>query len=193
GWGTIQRWARGDFESEFRELGGHTEAIVDVAFSPDGQAPCSAARDGTARIWDVQTGQSRSFKGRAENFVSCVAPMPARRRLVTGGSDSRLHLWDIKTGSELRVFTGHAGPVTSIAVTTDGRRVLSGSLDHTARLWDVENGKEIRRLSGHGGGVCKVAISPDGRRALTSTSSTAVAGGRTEFQKVFDNRGALSR
>ena len=40
-----------------RTLPGHTDRLTSVAYSPDGKFIATAAWDGTARIWDVSTGQ----------------------------------------------------------------------------------------------------------------------------------------
>jgi WD40 repeat protein len=40
-----------------RELSGHSNAVVCVAWSPDGKRLLTGAQDATARIWDSATGQ----------------------------------------------------------------------------------------------------------------------------------------
>ncbi len=40
-----------------RTLSGHTNAVGDLAFSPDGRALLSGSDDGTARLWDVASGE----------------------------------------------------------------------------------------------------------------------------------------
>jgi WD40 repeat protein len=54
---TLRIW---DLETRQREtLRGHTDVIVGLAFSPDGETLASASQDQTLRIWDRWSGDSR--------------------------------------------------------------------------------------------------------------------------------------
>ena len=47
--GTIQIW---DAETGTAVEEGHTDSVLSVAYSPDGQHIVSGSRDGTTRVWD---------------------------------------------------------------------------------------------------------------------------------------------
>src|SRR5262249_9587038 len=68
-------------------LRGHTELVLFMAYSPDGQSLASASDDATVIIWDARTGQKRlTFRGHS-GFVQSVAFSPDAQWLasVSGG------------------------------------------------------------------------------------------------------------
>src|SRR5437870_2318054 len=75
--------SRGDLLLELR---GHTEAVLNAAFSRDGTRLATASMDRTARLWEAQTGNFlRALPHQHE--VTCVAFSPDSTRLATGASD----------------------------------------------------------------------------------------------------------
>ena len=81
---------------------GHTGAVWALALLPDGRA-LSASDDGTLRLWDLATGESRVLEGHT-GTVSALAVLPDGRAL-SGSSDGTLRLWDLESG-ESRVLKG---------------------------------------------------------------------------------------
>ncbi len=153
---------------------GHTGAVYSVAFSPDGKLVLTASQDGTARLWDIATGNElRRFAGH-KGGLAAAAFSPDGRYIVTGGNDQTIRLWDAASGAQLRLLSGHAAGVSSVAFSPDGRYVLSASGDTTAELWDAASGQPVRTFSGHAGLVSQAVFSPDGHYVLTGSYDDTV-------------------
>src|SRR5438132_11891835 len=70
--------------TQTRRLGGHTDAVWSVAFSPNGQQAVSGSYDQTLRLWDVGTGHElQRFEGHTGAVLS-VAFSTDGRFVVSG-------------------------------------------------------------------------------------------------------------
>ena len=122
----------------------HSSGYAAVAFSPDGQWLVTASDDGTARLWDVASGQN--LRGFVEGSgVYAVAFTPDGKFVVTGGEGLVAHLWDAQTGAEVQHFAGHTGALRTVVVSPDGQYILTASQDNTARLWRISLPPRPRR------------------------------------------------
>lgn len=76
---------------------GHTGAIMELHFTPDGSNIFTASTDHTLGLWDLATGQRiKKLKGHT-TFVNTV--QGARRGpqvLVSGSDDSTIKTWDTR-------------------------------------------------------------------------------------------------
>ncbi len=150
--------------------GGHTNEVAWVAFSPNGRTLASASRDGTIKIWEVQTGDLlRTLVGH-EGQVESVAFSPDGETLASCGQDLIIRFWNVKTGEPLQSLEGHELYVASVAFSPDGKVLASGSEDASVQLWNPQSGELLRVLRGHRGYVWWAVFSPDSK-TLVSTSS----------------------
>ncbi len=132
-----------------RTLRGHTALIRRIAWSRDGRTLASPSRDGTVRLWDLETGEClHTLEGHGSE-VNTVAFDLVGRTLVSGGEDHNIRLWETTSGNSLGVLEGHADAVMSTAFDPTARTLASGSLDRTIKLWDLEGGKLLRTLNSH--------------------------------------------
>lgn len=153
----------------------HSDVILSVAFTPDGEHVISASRDGTVRMFEARTG--KLIHCFAHPAANCVAVSPDGSRAISGGygSNQSLPLWDLESGKELRRYGTYSQSVYGIAFSPDGKQVLYGALDDKApHLLDLESGEVIRRFPGHAGGVVAIAISSDGKQCFSASHDSTI-------------------
>ncbi len=174
-------------------LGGHTDAVNGVAYSPDGTRIASGSSDGTVRVWDAITGQEAlpPLRGHTGE-VYAVAYSPDAKKLASASFDKTVRVWDATTGKLIHRLEGHEWPVHSVAFSPDGRRLVSGAGDLTVRVWDLTTGGEVpfSPLTGHTAGINSVAYSPDGRRLASACEGSVVRvwdAATGEAILIFDN------
>ena len=129
----------------------------------------TASNDGTARVWDLKTGQSPPLVGHTAGVTSASFNATGDQ-VVTASYDRTARVWDLKTGQST-LLEGHTNVVTSASFNATGDQVVTASVDGTARVWDLQ-GRQLAIYQGS-----PVALSPDGQRIA------AVVDGRV---KVYD-------
>ncbi len=141
-----------------------------LAVDQTGQRFATGGWDGTARVWNRESGQVLATMKHGGDYVYCVAFSPDGKFLATGSNDAAgfLQVWDVASGKRLKTIKGHEDAILSIAFSKDGTRLLSSSYDKTARLWDATSGKELRKFAGHTWWVNSAAFSADEARVVTA-------------------------
>jgi len=82
-------------------LAGHTDRVVGVVFSPDGQRVVTASRDGTARVWDTHSGRLLRTLDHPDPLAPAgVAISPDGGTIATLDNDGVIRLWDTCTDCE---------------------------------------------------------------------------------------------
>jgi WD40 repeat protein len=69
-----------------------SDAVLHLAFSPDGRRAVTGHFDGTARIWDIRSGESRPLAGH-QGPVIWVAFSPDGKQVLTASQDGTVRLW----------------------------------------------------------------------------------------------------
>ena len=75
----------------------HMEAVLSLAFSPNGKLLVSGSADKTIRLWDVPTAKLLGGFNGHPGPVSSVAFSPDGQTIATGSSDRIVRLWLVNT------------------------------------------------------------------------------------------------
>jgi WD40 repeat protein len=147
---------------------------VNVAeFSRDGRRVVTASADGTARIWDVETGRQLASLSHNNSPVSNPSVRhasfsPGGRYVVTAATDKTAAVWNTANGEQVCTVQ-HEDQVRRAAFSSNGRYIVTGSADRTARVWDSRTGNPVsKKPMSHAGFVYFVAFSPNGKLVVTA-------------------------
>jgi WD40 repeat protein len=113
-------------------LQGHSADITSLALSEKGGRLLTGSRDGTAKLWDLQSNHpaSPSQPDSGSDMPQLATETP--NELEQDPDDSmpaRLR------ATELLTLRGHSSEITAVAFSPDGRFVLTAGLDSLAILW----------------------------------------------------------
>ncbi|KAG1654795.1 hypothetical protein FOA52_005730 [Chlamydomonas sp. UWO 241] len=81
--------------TQVRQLCGHKNNIVDLAWSPDGRSLASASLDNLVIIWDVASGHRVHTIDAHQGFVKGVAWDPFNMYLATQGENDGVYVWRV--------------------------------------------------------------------------------------------------
>jgi WD40 repeat protein len=146
----------------------HKDAVVAVAFSPDGKTIASASWDNTIKLSDLNGNLVNSFP--TQHGVYTLAFDSRSQILVTGHADGSVQLWNLESKKQKHKnsFRAHQEAVTSVAFNEHSQLVkiiVSSSRDNTLRFWDLQGNKIGERI--HPDDVLSSVISRDGQTIVT--------------------------
>src|SRR6185503_8367966 len=91
---------------ELRTLKGHRESVSSVEWSPDGKLVLTASYDGTAALWDPESGERRRVLEGRSGVVLRAQFSTDGKHVLTASWDGTARVWETDTGKEKLVLGG---------------------------------------------------------------------------------------
>lgn len=171
-------------------LVGHRDSVLSIEWSRDGTRLLTGSYDQAARIWDVESGESRELLGH-DGWVWSARFSPDENQVLTASQDGSAILWETATGRPSPPFLGHQSPILVAAFAPSGDRIATGDQEGRVLLWRPEElrernlrtlvetrsefgGGRFETLEGHRDAVRSIAFSGDGDRLLTTGNDNEV-------------------
>ena len=145
---------------ENRTLMGHTLPVKALDFTADGKRLASGSQDGTAKVWDVATGNSMLTLHGHTGSVKALRFFEDGKMLYCSSLDGILRMWDVDATAEERIHTRPPWLAFAAAFSNNGEMIASACWDEV-RLWDTNTQSFLVPLTGHERFVLTVAFSPD--------------------------------
>ena len=165
-----------------------------AVFSPDDKQILTASNDGTARIWNADTGrQLQVMSEPTGEELNDAWFSPDGKLVVTASNDGTTRIWDAATGSLLHVLSEPGrSAVYNAAFSPNGRVVTCTGTD--ARIWNANTGQELTEFQ-YGTTLSDCEFSPNGREIVTAGGdgqtrifSTELAGGLPQIERIARQR-----
>ena len=168
---TVRIW---DLESGslLKNLSGHTDDVVSIAYSWDGKTLASSAEDETIKVWDIETGEcTNTLQCEDMQSASDVAFNPDASRLISCSYIGDVIYWDVKSGERLYA---NDESTQMIAYHPNQDQFASAGLDNCAKLWNAESGEVAANFAGHTAWVKSVDYRHDGKQLASGSNDASI-------------------
>lgn len=162
-------------------LNQHTNAVMSVAWSPDGEYIATASLDYTVKVWDARTGELVCTYAGHSAEVFALAWSPDGRYIASGSGDETVQVWNAQDCGAPATTYDETGPVMSVAWSPDGTEIASGGWGRAIHVWQASTGKTLWTRAANDV-VSSIAWAPNGDIAV---------GSYDEWVRVWDYEGHL--
>jgi len=129
----------------------------------------TASKDGTARIWNSETGVCEQLLEGHGGHVHFACFGPNCMSIATASEDKTAKLWRVDDGRVKFTLRGHTDAVDSAGFSEDGKWLVTSSEDKKGRVWNVKTGDCRCTLKGHDGPVLWASFTPDCQKVTTTS------------------------
>ncbi|KAF8452451.1 WD40 repeat-like protein [Boletus edulis BED1] len=131
------------------DVEGHTDQVLALAVSSNGQYLASAGKDKKVVVWDIEKTHWVKCFGGHKDLISSLAFRKGTLQLYSGSFDRTVKLFDLSVMGYVETLFGHQDTIVSIDALRGETAVTAGARDRTLRYWKIP---EESQLVFRGGG-----------------------------------------
>ncbi|MEH2182948.1 nSTAND1 domain-containing NTPase [Nostoc sp.] len=173
---------------ERNRLEGHTQEVMDVSFSPNGEIIASASVDASIKLWNKNGKFIKYLEDPNKKDIESIS-FSLKDPVITSSSadnDGMIRLWNINSKSKRELKPQTLSPdnyIVQVSFSPDGKMIASANWDKTVKLWQVVDGRLLHTFSKHNNVVWEVNFSPDGKIIASASEDKTV-----KLWQVVDGR-----
>jgi WD40 repeat protein len=147
--------------------------LTSINISPDGKQVMGGFNDGSFRILDSETFETRLEVKQAHHKAVNAMDISPKMDFILSAGHNTIKLWDL-SGKRIAVWGGHATTIWNAEFSKDGSYAVSSAFNKTFILWDVYNSVVLEQMRGHEDVTMAVGFSPDSRFIASGSNDQTV-------------------
>ena len=145
-------------------ISAHSAGIWNLAYLPDGRRVVTGSKDGTVKVWNLESGEKEGTSMEHQNGVTGLV-VTGGSKIISGDEDGKIKVWDVE--SHLLVMGwSHLEYFPKIAISPDDRLIAVGI--SSMGIYTM-NGRQAKGSIEVGNTALSISFSPDGKKLACST------------------------
>jgi WD40 repeat protein len=149
----------GQWESEITAIGS-------IVVLPDARI-ATAHKNAPARVWDLQSGESRTIAVEIASQSTALDLSPDKRLLAIGNWNNEVALWHTLEEQVVRTIPQARPHRIRFHPHKDQIAITSNTPDNAIHLWHTKTGEKVGELIGHSSDAWCLAFDPNGTRLIS--------------------------
>eukprot|EP01010_Urceolus_cornutus_P000966 NODE_147_length_2187_cov_275.756782_g120_i0.p1 GENE.NODE_147_length_2187_cov_275.756782_g120_i0~~NODE_147_length_2187_cov_275.756782_g120_i0.p1 ORF type:complete len:571 (+),score=100.06 NODE_147_length_2187_cov_275.756782_g120_i0:55-1767(+) len=150
---------RGPHFAELQNFRGHDDIVTSVSFSDPPTHFCSSSRDGTVKVWLVDSGEvTHTFQHDAVVLFCVFSPID---EVVLSASGQSFNIWNIPSDMKQATVHAHSADVNCLSLCRTSSHIASCSDDGSAKIWAPGGVSLVATLKDHTSAITCVTFGPN--------------------------------
>ena len=152
----------------------HDKMVHAIDISPNNDFLATASHDKTAKIWDLQAGETLHILSGHKRAVYDISFCRYDRLIVTASGDQTARVWNLEDASCVRSFEGSANAVQRVDFLSKNQYIIGAGADGLIKIWEVTTGECVNTLDNHDNRLWALSVKEDGEEFISADSDGAI-------------------